>query len=421
MPRALVGRETEHGKAPPRIRPVFHDQGEISASADLGRALRTALRSARTLIVICSPQSARSRWVGEEIRHFKQLGRSNRIYCLNADGEPVDAGKEDNDRVSFHPALMENFDGDGRRLEGTGSEPLAVDLGDDGLFIAGTKLAAGVLGVGYDDLYQRVRRQKFRNRSLLGTVIALIVSTGVWLYADGLREKQLNRAQQLATQARQEVYAAQPLAGLALALHAVAVAPQRGEAENATILATARDLATRGRIARMGNDVQDIVPNADGTRLAVDHRDANGELRSGTDGALIQELSERIFSAKFLENAPGYLIADHRGSAQLRLAGNGAHVAELKSPVRNVTFGPGYFFAQNGGGYSNELRRIDDGLVVSSLGMQVTKVGYPSARSVQVHLQDGSEELRRLSDDRVIKAALLRNIASDTIVGPGSE
>jgi hypothetical protein len=77
---------------------VFRDQEEFPASADLGRAIRKALGAARTLIVIGSPRSARSHWVGEEIRYFKQLGRSNRIYCLIADGELVDAGEGDNDR-----------------------------------------------------------------------------------------------------------------------------------------------------------------------------------------------------------------------------------------------------------------------------------------------------------------------------------
>jgi hypothetical protein len=364
VPRGLVGCETEHGKVPARIRPVFRDREEFPASADLGLAIRESLGAARTLVVICSPRSARSRWVGEEIRHFKQLGRSDRIYCLIADGEPVGAGEGGNDRASFHPALLEQFDDRGRQLEGTGAEPLAVDLSEDGLSIAGVKLAAGVLGVGYDDLYRRVRRQRLRNRSLLAGLTAMVLAAGTWLYVDGLREKRLNRAQQLAVEARQEVYTAQPLAGLALALHALAMAPRRDEAGRQTILETARDLATRGRVAWLGNNVENVIPSTDGSRLAVDHAEANGELRSGMDGALIQELSRPIYRAKFLDDAPGYLVADYRGQAELRLAASGARVAELKSPITDVTFGPDHFFVYYSGGHSNELRRIDDGALV---------------------------------------------------------
>jgi len=364
VPRALVGRETECGKVPARIRPVFRDQEEFPASADLGRAIRAALAAARTLVVICSPRSARSRWVGEEIRHFKQLGRSDRIYCLIADGEPVGASEADNDRASFHPALLEEFDDRGRQLDGKGTEPLAVDLSEDGLSIAGVKLAAGVLGVGYDDLYQRVRRQKFRNRSLLAGLAVVLLAAGSWLYVDGLREKQLNRAQQLAVQARQEVYRAKPLTGLALALHALAMAPRRDEEGREAIRKIARDLATRGRIASLGNNVENVIPSADGSRLAVDHAQANGELRSGTDGALIQELTHPIYTAEFLEDPPGYLVADYRGRAELRVAASGARVAKLKAPVSGITFGPDLFFVSYSGGHTNELRRIDDGALV---------------------------------------------------------
>jgi hypothetical protein len=402
VPRSLVGRETEHGKVPPRIRPVFRDQEEFPASADLGRTIRKALGAARTLIVICSPRSARSHWVGEEIRYFKQLGRSNRIYCLIADGEPVDAGEGDNDRASFHPALFEQFDDRGKQLEGKGTEPLAVDLNEGGLSIAGVKLAAGVLDVSYDDLYQRVRRQKFRNRSLLTGLTAVVLSAGGWLFVDGLREKQLSRAQQLSVEARQEVYATQPLAGLALALHAVAVAPKRGKIGNQTILETALDLATRGRLSRLGDDVENVVRNADGTLLAVDHSEANGELRSGTDGELIQELTEPIYVANFLDHAPGYLIADYRWSrADLRLAGSGVHVAELKSPVSEITFGPDHFFVKYSG-HPSELRRIDDGaLVPLAEGARADQVAFSRSADVPlvaIDYYDNPSELRRTDD-----------------------
>ena len=364
VPRTLVGRETECGKVPARIRPVFRDQDEFPASADLGRSIRAALAAARSLVVICSPRSARSRWVGEEIRHFRQLGRSDRIFCLIVDGEPVGATAENDDRASFHPALLEQIDERGRQLDEMGTEPLAVDLSEEGLSTAGVKLAAGLLGVGYDDLHRRVRRQKIRKRSLLAGIAAVVLTAGIWLYADGLREKQLNRAQQLAVQARQEVYTAKPLAGLALALHALAIAPRRSEGGRKTILKIARDLATRGRIASLGGSVEKVIPSADGTRLVVDHTQADGELRSGTDGALIQKLTRPIYSAKFLEDSPGYLVADYRGRAELRLAANGTLVAKLKSPVAGITFGPDYFFVKYHGGHTNELRRIDDGVVV---------------------------------------------------------
>ena len=408
VPRPLIGQETQYGKVPGRIRPVFRDREEFPASADLGRTIREALAAARTLVVICSPRSARSRWVGEEIRHFKRLGRAQHIYCLLADGEPVAASVAASERASFHPALLERFDECGRQGEGTPPEPLAVDLGEGGLSTAGVKLAAGILGVGYDDLHQRVRRQRLRNRGLLTGLLAVIVAAGSWLFIDGLQEKRLNRARQLAGQAEQ-LYAERPLAGLALALHALAVAPRRDESTWEAIADTARRLATRARVASLGKQVENVIPSADGSRLAVDHAESVGELRSGSDGALLQKLAQPIHAAKFLDAAPGYLVADYRWSgAELRLSANGAHVADLESPVEQVSFGPAHFFVKYSGGHGNELRRIADGaLVPLADGARAATVVFGNtawASLMSVHYFGGqAAELRRGDDASIVK------------------
>ena len=53
------------------------------------RQIRDTLARSRFLIVIASPRSARSRYVNEEVRHFREnLGRGNRILTLIVDGEP---------------------------------------------------------------------------------------------------------------------------------------------------------------------------------------------------------------------------------------------------------------------------------------------------------------------------------------------
>ncbi len=408
VPRSLIGQETSHGKVPRRIRPVFRDLEEFPASADLGRTIREALAAARTLVVICSPRSARSRWVGEEIRHFKQLGRAQHIYCLLADGEAVAACQGASEQASLHPALLERFDAHGEPLAGRQAEPLAVSLSEGGLATAGVKLAAGILGVGYDDLHQRVRRQRLRNRSILAGIAAAILATGSWLFVDGWQEKRLNLAQQLAGQAR-EIHAAQPLPGLALALHAMAIAPRHDEATWQAIAATARRLAARGRIAHLGKQVETIIASADGSRLAVDHAEAVGELRSGHDGALLEKLAHPIDSAKFLDAAPGYLIADYRWSrADLRQAASGALVAQLKSPVAGISFGAQHFFVRYSGGHANELRRLGDGrLVPLAAGVRADRVAFSNpatASLLSVDYLDGQRpELRRGDEASVVR------------------
>ena len=50
--------------------------------------MNEALAESASLLVVCSPSAALSRWVNEEVLAFKRLGRSERIFCLIVAGEP---------------------------------------------------------------------------------------------------------------------------------------------------------------------------------------------------------------------------------------------------------------------------------------------------------------------------------------------
>jgi len=73
---------------PKRLAPIFRDRDELASSTDLGRKVNEALAQSASLIVICSPRSASSRWVEAEVLAFKRLGRSDSVFCLIIDGEP---------------------------------------------------------------------------------------------------------------------------------------------------------------------------------------------------------------------------------------------------------------------------------------------------------------------------------------------
>jgi tetratricopeptide (TPR) repeat protein len=156
IPPRLRGQETALGVLGTRLPPVFQDREELSASSDLAASVREALNDAASLIVICSPDGAQSRWVNEEIRTFTALGRRDRIQCLIISGEPNASRVAGGDKAleCLPPALFEN----------DGGEPLAADIraGQDGRTAARLKLLAGVLGVPYDELRQReqARRQR---------------------------------------------------------------------------------------------------------------------------------------------------------------------------------------------------------------------------------------------------------------------
>ncbi len=178
-----------------KLRPVFLDRAELPSSADLAAAVQTALADSRTLIVICSPDAAASRWVNEEVRRFKILGRGHRILCLVVSGDPA-AGD------CFPPALLFQVE-DGQLTTQRAGEPLAADIrpGMDDPSSAALKIIAGMLEVPYDRLRQRdvVRRHRqlalIASASALGCV-AFAALALVALHARDEAEHQRTRAEQ---------------------------------------------------------------------------------------------------------------------------------------------------------------------------------------------------------------------------------
>lgn len=176
IPRKLVGTPGRDGPIPKRLFPVFRDREELPSSHDLNQQITYALEQSAYLIVICSPRSARSRWVNEEILSFKRLGRENRILALIVDGEPNGTDKGKADKECFPHALRFGLDADGQ-INTVAQEVIAADITGDGKRKALLKLVAGLLGVNFDALAQRdLQRRKARVRNtVLGTLAGLTV------------------------------------------------------------------------------------------------------------------------------------------------------------------------------------------------------------------------------------------------------
>lgn len=190
VPSALVGRKARSGEVPRRLFPVFRDREELPTASDLGRVIEDALANSAYLIVICSHQAARSRWVGEEILQFKRLHGEDRVLAVIVDGEPnaSDQGRPEDE--CFPEALRRQVDPDGA-LTDTRTEPIAADARDtgDGRENALLKVLAGLLGVNFNDLKQRevieARRRARRAQAIASGMAALAVAAvlgGVFAY-----------------------------------------------------------------------------------------------------------------------------------------------------------------------------------------------------------------------------------------------
>lgn len=71
---------------------VFRDRDQLPETGDLDSLLKDALDRSRILIVLCTPAAARSPWVDQEVRYFKQLGRGKQIVALVLQGRPHSGG-----------------------------------------------------------------------------------------------------------------------------------------------------------------------------------------------------------------------------------------------------------------------------------------------------------------------------------------
>jgi tetratricopeptide (TPR) repeat protein len=192
IPRRLVGKPGRSGAIPARINPVFRDREDLSAARDLSKRITEALSHSESLIIICSPGAAQSRWVNEEIRKFRTTSQGDRIFCLIVDGDPQ---PEPAEKCCFPPAMFESF-------EQQGFEPLAADARKwaDGKRLAKLKLIAGLLGIPLDELRQRdlQRRRKLMAVAGLGmaAVLALVAMT---LVSQVSRQHQRDIAEQMAS------------------------------------------------------------------------------------------------------------------------------------------------------------------------------------------------------------------------------
>jgi hypothetical protein len=179
VPRKLVGRKTSHGEIPKRLFPIFRDRDELPGASDLGGKLTDALTNSRNLIVICSPKSAVSKWVNEEIKTYKNIGSDPRVLCLVVDGEP-NAAPDSGLLECFPPAVR--FQVVDSEVTAQPAEPIAADArpGKDGKSNALFKLLSGVLGVGYDELKQREKqRQRQRRLRMIALAVGIVVLVSV--------------------------------------------------------------------------------------------------------------------------------------------------------------------------------------------------------------------------------------------------
>ncbi len=208
VPAPLRGQDFGRGPVPKRIAPIFRDRWDADASADLGATLRAALQASDALVVLCSPASARSKWVGEEIREFKRQGRAAQIFPVLMAGQPAMYEQTQAPEGAFHPSLFEQWSPALQVWQSDTRPPLAPDMRTegDGLHFTVLKLVAALTAVPLTVLTQRQaeaeRRERNITRWVAGSMAALALGAcvGAWTSwrASAIARERLENAVEMA-------------------------------------------------------------------------------------------------------------------------------------------------------------------------------------------------------------------------------
>ena len=191
-----------------RLGRFFRDDDELAGAPSLSDALESSLNSSAALIVVCSPNSARSKWVDAEIRRFKSRGPSARVLAVIVDGKP---DSPDPEVMCFPPSMLRKVDENGE-LTDEPDEPLAPDANKEPFNRLIVRLVAGLLGLEFDSLWQREQRRKRKQRILMtsaAVVAAIGIGTGTMMYLEAERERKLAEIEQLRTESVNLATAAQ--------------------------------------------------------------------------------------------------------------------------------------------------------------------------------------------------------------------
>ncbi len=172
MPATLC---SERGWERTPIKPVFFAPTDIQPGG-LSQELQERLAASRHLIVICSPHSAKSEWVGKEIEFFHQLGRTTDIHFFIVDGEPH-SGNPDTEcfnpvveKLGLPEILGANIHEKIHHLPWLNRERAYVQL------------ISKLLNVEFDTIWKRHRRQR-RIKAvawMVGALLVLAALLGVW-------------------------------------------------------------------------------------------------------------------------------------------------------------------------------------------------------------------------------------------------
>ena len=187
-------------KLPEYVRPIFRDMTDLEVG-ELSAQIHSALEQSHYLIVVCSPRTAASKWVNDEIEYFISLGKQDKIIPYIIEGIPHASNPEEE---CYPPALL--------RLS-KDKELLGANINEVGKDSATIRIVSRMFNIRFDTLYQRYQREQKRRRwqITIAIILAFLFLSGItgWIWHQNLlikdRENKMviNQARAVAEKANQ--------------------------------------------------------------------------------------------------------------------------------------------------------------------------------------------------------------------------
>lgn len=344
---------------------VFRDQTGLAVDPDLWGSICTAMDGSQWFVLLCSPDAARSEWVGKEIERWVATQGPDRLLPVVTEGtfvwDPV-AGDIDLARSSAaHPALAGVFRAEPRHIDMSWARSETdLTLRNARFRDQVAEIAAPMHGTTKDELEgEDVRRQRNVRRLVRGAVAVLVVLTlaasasaavAVRNGREAARQRDEARAQRaeaerqareatsqrLATLSQGATGSLQPL--LAVQAHRMAATPQATGAM--VVAATTRSDGVLTRLTGHGGGVVAVDHGPDGTVVTVD---GEGTVRAfDPDGSPVGEPVPLDATAVAALGGGRAAAATPDGVALLELGGEVVEVVDLgATPTALARLGDG--------------------------------------------------------------------------------
>src|SRR5215471_1153810 len=156
---------------------VFRDETSLAASPGLWPSIRATLDASRWLVLLASPEAARSQWVGKEITHWVSSKGTDHLLVVVTDGSWAwdnHSGALSSASTAWDPTLRGVFPAEPKYLDMSWARNASPTLRNARFRDQVATLAAAIRGVPKEEIEGEDVRQQRRTRRIVRAVIAAL-------------------------------------------------------------------------------------------------------------------------------------------------------------------------------------------------------------------------------------------------------